>query len=223
MLEYTEYHPFTLTGRPSNHFNNINYAALTYEQRKRFIPRHDFLIEIDLKSFHLQLIYYILGFPIPDDIYNSLSKLYPPDVDPKDYTFKMIYGGIPLDLSGVEPFKSIDELSRSVYFDFKNGALKTFLFKRPIKQEFYPDHTRMKIFNYMLQNLETEFNSLLIKEMNELLDKKETKLILYTYDSFLFDFSKIDGIDLIKEITNIFDNLKFRLKVGTNYSELREC
>lgn len=222
MFEYTEYHPFTLTGRPSNHFNNINYAALNKDDgsRKRFVSRHKngFLLEIDLSGFHLYLIYMILGQPFPADVYETLAQYYPTGVDPKNYTFKQIYGGIDENLREIEPFKSIVNLQRGIFETYKQGKLKTFLFERPIRLE---GLTQTKLFNYMLQNLETEFNARLLNEINQRLDAKETKLILYTYDSFLFDFSLNDGKETLTEIKQIFNEIPFHLKVGKNYHELK--
>lgn len=222
MFEYCEYNPFTLTGRPSNHFNQINYAALNKEDgsRKRFISRYKdgFLVEIDLSGFHLYLIYTILGEPFPENIYETLAKYYPQNVDPKAYTFKQIYGGIDEQLREIEPFKSILRLQQGIYETYKQGKLKTFLFDRPITIE---GLSQTKLFNYMLQNLETEFNARLLNEINQRLINKKTKLILYTYDSFLFDFSLSDGKETLQEIKQIFNEIPFHLKVGKNYHELK--
>ena len=46
-----------------------------------------------------------------------------------------------------------------------------------------------KLFNYYLQSMETEYNMAMINEVNALLGPYDTKLILYTYDSLLFDFN----------------------------------
>lgn len=222
MLEHTEYHPFTLTGRPSNHFNNVNYAALNKEDgsRKRFVSRNKngFLFEIDLSGFHLYLIYLILNKPFPENIYEELSKYYPPTVNPKDYTFKQIYGGIDKELLNIEPFCSIQNLISGIYREYQNGSLKTFLFERPIRLKGLPP---TKLFNYLLQNLETEFNARLINETNQLLSTCETKLILYTYDSFLFDYSPKDPKNIIKNILGVFENIPFHIKVGSDYHNMK--
>lgn len=222
MFEHCEYNPFTLTGRPSNHFNQINYAALNKEDgsRKRFVSRFKdgFLMEIDLSGFHLYLIYMILGQKFPENVYLELAQYYPKEVDPKNYTFKQIYGGIEEGLKEIEPFKSIIKLQQGIYETYKRGQLKTFLFERPIKIE---GLTQTKLFNYMLQNLETEFNAKLLNDINQRLSHKKTKLILYTYDSFLFDFSLSDGKELLQEIKQIFNEIPFHLKVGKNYQDLK--
>ena len=224
--EKCEYNPYTLTGRPSNHFNNINYAALnkTDGSRKRFTSRHDkgVLVEIDFSGFHLYLIYSILGLPFPEQIYLELSKHYPEGVNPKDYTFKQIYGGVEEGLRNVEPFKYINELVFDLYKKFLNGELTTFIFEKPVVKEHYSNITPTKLFNYMLQNLETEFNAGIIKSINELLKNYNTKLILYTYDSFLFDYDTRDTMQVFRDIITILGGVPFHLKVGTNYDEMRK-
>lgn len=223
MFEKCEFNPFTLTGRPSNHFNGINYAALNKSDgsRERFSSRHQngFLIEIDLSGFHLYLIHLIIGQEFPENIYQELSKYYPKDEDPKNYTFKQIYGGIDKDLLGIEPFTSINELSKSTFIQYKSGNLKSFLYDKEMKLE--EGLGQWKVFNYLLQNLETEFNMGIIQRLNSLLRETETKLILYTYDSFLIDFSKQDEKPLLKKIIDIFETIPFHIKAGMNYNEMK--
>lgn len=226
MFEYCEYNPFTLTGRPSNHFNQINYAALNKEDgsRKRLISRwgsEGVLLEVDLTGFHLYLIYTICKLDFPKDIYLELSKYYPPYVNPKEYTFKQIYGGVSKDLLNIEPFTSIHKLAYYVYDMFEANELKTFLFEKPVDRTIMEDSSPMKIFNYMLQNLETEFNSLIISDLLTGLRESKTKLILYTYDSFLFDVNLNEKNLIVRLIKKVFKDIPFKLKVGKNYHEMQ--
>jgi ABC-type thiamine transport system substrate-binding protein len=54
-------------------------------------------------------------------------------------------------------------------------------------------------------------------EIHKLLKGKKTKLVLYTYDSFLFDYDASE--DLKDDIENIFQKKKLQIKVknGTSY------
>jgi len=224
-VEYCEYNPYSLTGRPSNHFNNINYSALNKDDgtRARFISRHGSrggLLEIDLSGFHLYLLYTICGLDFPEDVYKELSVHYPADVNPKDHTFKQIYGGINKELLDIEPFASIHALSVSIYDKFINGELKTLLFGRPVYPSMVEGSNQTKIFNYMLQNLETEFNSLIIAELLQGLRDTKTKLVLYTYDSFLLDVN-VDERDVVVElIKRVFKDIPYKIKIGKNYQEM---
>jgi len=223
MFERCEFNPFTLTGRPSNHFNGINYAALNKSDgsRQRFKSRFEsgFLIEIDLSGFHLYLIYLIIGQKFPENIYEELSKFYPKDENPKDYTFKQIYGGIDKDLLGIEPFTSINDLSKQTFIQYKTGQLKSFLYDREMKLE--EGLGQWKVFNYMLQNLETEFNMEIIQKLNSFLREKTSKLILYTYDSFLIDYNRDDGKETLRGIMEIFTDIPVHVKAGLNYNEMK--
>ena len=75
-----------------------------------------------------------------------------------------------------------------------------------------------KLFNYVLQNLETSNNINMLWDIIKLLKGKKSKLILYTYDSFMFDFN-IKDKQLIKDIKNIFKKNGFQYKInyGDNY------
>ena len=46
-----------------------------------------------------------------------------------------------------------------------------------------------KVFNYLIQLMETENNMKVLSELIPKLKGYKSKLILYSYDSFLFDFS----------------------------------
>lgn len=226
MFEYCEYNPYSLTGRPSNHFNQVNYAALNKEDgsRKRFVSRYldeGCLLEVDLSGFHLYLLYMIGGLEFPQDVYLELSKYYPPEVNPKDYTFKQIYGGIHKELLDIEPFSSIHAIAQSIHAKFEAGTLTTLLFNRPVNKDLIEGSNQTKIFNYMLQNLETEFNSLLITELLQGLREAKTKLVLYTYDSFLFDVHLSENDLLVELIKNTFKEIPYKVKVGRNYQEMK--
>jgi len=59
--------------------------------------------------------------------------------------------------------------------------------------------------NYMMQSLETSNNILILKEVLRYLQDKKTKLVLYTYDSFLFDFHKEDGKETLEKIKELME------------------
>ena len=83
---------------------------------------------------------------------------------------------------------------------------------------------RNRLFNYLIQATETEKNIKTIQELRRYLYKKETTLILYVYDSFLFDFSNKDGVETMKDIKKILerDNYYIRAKAGYNYESLHD-
>lgn len=229
-LVFTEYNPFTLTGRPSNKFGGVNYAALNKIDgtRKKFISRFDdgFLIEFDFQAFHINLIAKILKYNFPEDPYLYLSKNFfhtetpsPEQIkNSKELTFQQVYGGVRPEYRQIEFFSKLDLLLRKIEMSNRAGTVKSFLFKKPIQST----DNHIKTFNYLLQNLETEINSLLITELHCFLEEKQTKLILYTYDSFLFDYSPADGKETIAGLKKILDKtgIQSRIKIGKNYHDM---
>ena len=83
---------------------------------------------------------------------------------------------------------------------------------------------RNKLFNYLIQAYETESNIKKILSIQDYLYKKKTKLVLYGYDSFLFDFSKQDGVEILTEIKNILEreNQLTKSKMGLNYGDMKD-
>ena len=119
-LEYTKYNLFTTTGRPSNTFNGINYAALNKEDgsRDRFISRFEngMMVEFDFDSYHLRLIANLVGYNLPDEsVHEYLGKYYfgKEELTPEEYqeskriNFKILYGGIPKEFKNIEFFRLI--------------------------------------------------------------------------------------------------------------------
>jgi hypothetical protein len=76
-----------------------------------------------------------------------------------------------------------------------------------------------KIFNYYVQSLETKSNVELISKVLDFLETKKSKIVLYTYDSILLDFSKEDGVELVLQVKNLLESTGYvvKMKRGTNY------
>lgn len=218
---HTRYNLKTLTRRPSNAFDGVNYAALDKENgcRKSFIPENDLLVEIDISAYHPTLISQLIKYNNVDNIYETISKEFKiPIQKAKEITFQQIYGGIQDKYKTLEFFKSTDKLIQKIWSSYQ----KTITLKCPISQYEISGKdtviTPQKLFNYLLQNLETSNNILIMWDIIKLLKNKKTKLILYTYDSFLFDFDKNEK-DILVELDNIFSkrNLEIKVKYGKNY------
>ncbi len=70
-------------------------------------------------------------------------------------------------------------------------------------------------------NLETSQNILILQDILPIIKGHKTKLVLYTYDAFLFDISK-DELELLENICSVFASydLKYKMKYGYNYYDL---
>jgi MFS superfamily sulfate permease-like transporter len=83
--------------------------------------------------------------------------------------------------------------------------------------------TPNKILNYIIQSAETYNNVISVKKVIDYLENKQSKVILYTYDSFLIDYSSTDGKEVLKEVKKLLENNKYVVKVayGNNYNSLK--
>jgi len=224
---FSQYNLNTVTGRPSNAFNTINFAALNKENgcRSVFIPRNDFLLEIDLTAYHPTLIAQIVGYESKTgDIYEDFAQEFEMErSEAKNLVFRQLYGNIYDQYKEFEFFKLTKEFISKIWSGFmKDGKVTGFKSGQVFKAKDLENMNPQKLFNYLIQNLETANNVELLKDILYLINKKKTELILYTYDAFLFDFSKEDK-ETLKSILAIFEEKKLRVKLtyGTDYDSAR--
>jgi DNA polymerase I-like protein with 3'-5' exonuclease and polymerase domains len=72
----------------------------------------------------------------------------------------------------------------------------------------------------MLQNFETELCSLFIDALLKGLQTFESKLVLYVYDSFLFDVKKSEAAQVFDLVKTVFGQIPYIIKSGPNYWEM---
>lgn len=220
---YTHYNLNTTTTRPSNAFGGINFSALNKENGERtcFIPRNDIFLEMDISAYHPTLLANLLGYTFDsDDIHGDFAKMYGVDyAKAKEITFKQIYGGVWKEYENLEFFRKVTAYTDQLWDEFNYGGeitcpISGYKFKRDELENMNPQ----KLLNYVLQNLETANNVNILWEIFKILRGKNTKLVLYVYDSFLFDVDK-DEKDLLLQVAKIFEKnkLQFKFKKGTNY------
>ena len=84
--------------------------------------------------------------------------------------------------------------------------------------------TPNKILNYLIQSAETYYNVKAVEKLIDYLKSKTSRVVLYTYDSFLLDYSNEDGKQILPEIKRLLEEEGFVIKVqyGVNYDSLKE-
>ncbi len=220
---YSQYNLKTLTTRPSNRFNGVNYAALNKENgsRKSFIPQNEKFIEIDITAYHPTISSHLVDFDFPDsDIHSSFATMYGVDRDKaKELTFKQLYGGVFKEYRELPFFRRIQSYIDNTWQTFqKTGEIETEISGYKYYRDSLENMNPQKLFNYILQNYETSQNILILWDILSILRGKKSKLVLYTYDSFLIDLSDSEK-DLIKDVQKIFENYKLntKIKYGSSY------
>tara|TARA_B110001454_G_C12700550_1_gene426370 strand:- start:387 stop:1646 length:1260 start_codon:yes stop_codon:yes gene_type:complete len=229
-LVYTQYNNFTSTGRPSNRFGGTNFAALnkTDGSRKPYISRFGSkgkLVEFDYDAYHLRLIADKVGYEFSDaSVHQHFADLF--DItyqEAKVLSFQYLYGYIPDEIAeNIKYFDKVRKYTDQLWKDFKSkDFIESDIYKRQIKGN---DFNANKLFNYYIQLLETESNVLVIKDVRKLMGKYKSKLVLYSYDSFLFDMHIDDGLPLLTEIKEVLERGKYPVKAawGNNYDELAD-
>ena len=225
---YQNYNFFTTTSRPSNSIHNLNFAALTPEHRKCFSPLNDVFIEFDFDAYHPRLIGSLVGYEFPKtSVHEYLSKKYKVDVNEgKNKTFQYMYGGIPNDVANKVEFLNLTKnFIVEMWSQFKDTEfIKTHIYNRLLYEKNFDNLNPQKLFNYYIQAYETERNVKLLNKLHQYLLTRETNIVHYNYDSFLFDYSKADGVETIHEIKKILEQDGFitKTKVGHDYGDIKK-
>lgn len=232
-VEYTQYNPYTSTGRPSNRYGGINYAALNKEDgsRDRFTSRFNKgkMLEFDFDAYHLRLMAEVVGYKFPDtSVHEYLGKQYfnkqhltdDEYRESKALSFKIIYGGIPKEMRDIEFFDKVYNFTRNLWKKYKSEKyITTYLLQRRLLADNLTEMNAPKLFNYYLQALETESNVLILNNVFKVMSGYKSKLVLYTYDSFTFDYDPCDGEQFFTDIKNA---MKYPVKgqIGDTYNTL---
>ena len=218
---YTQYNLKTLTTRPSNKFNGVNYAALNKDNgcRESFIPRNSKFIEIDISAYHPTLASKLIDYKFPtSDIHSHFASLYKVDYQKaKELTFKQLYGGVFDNYKDLEFFSKIEKFIKNTWDVFENeGYIECPISNFRLVKENLNNMNPQKLFNYILQNMETSQNVLALWDIFSILKGHKTRLVLYTYDSFLFDFDE-EEVSVLDKIRDVFKKYNLNIKESEGY------
>jgi len=234
-LVYSEYNIFTRTGRTSNAFGGVNFSAINNnEDRECFISRFGkdgMMIQFDHTAYHLYLVASLIGYTFPKDVsaheylgrfyYNKESLTEDEIAEAKKINFNILYGGIDEDFLSIPFFNLTNSYIEEQWKSFENDTyICSPIFKRKIKKSSIDDMSPNKLFNYLIQSMESETSIMNINKVVKLLDSFKSKIILYTYDSILVDFNKADGGELITDIKNTLEcegKYPTSVKIGYDY------
>ena len=237
---YSQYNIYTSTGRPSNSYDGVNYAALNHGDgtRKCFCSRYGdngCMVVLDYTTFHPRIVSHLVKYNVPVDVdfYAYLAKHYfqKQEIDETDIknakalTFRQFYGGIEDKYLHIRYLSNIRDYTYEQWDLFKSrGYVETPFFKRRITANHILQPDPPKVFNYLLQATEGELSIPKVKAVLEYLKPKYTKAVLYTYDAVLYDFYKPEGMEVIHKLKDIMSyNGKFPMKLymGETYDDVK--
>jgi len=220
---FTEYNPYTITSRPSNRHGGVNFSALNKKDgsRESFVPRDGKLfLQFDYDAYHVRIIAKLIKYKLPDtSVHQWLADQYGCSYDEsKGRTFRILYGGVSDEDRKIPFFDKVDTFIRKMQEEsIKNGYIQTPK-GRKIPLGWIEQPNGQKFFNYLLQATETEFN---IEVLNKLKKLQLPLPILYTYDSFLFEFDDSE-VETIKLVKSVLESYGFPIKAdwGSDYSKV---
>ena len=175
----------------------------------------------------------IIGFDLDkESVHNQLGKMYFNKEEltddeyskSKELTFKQLYGGVFKEYKEIPFFKAMNEYVEKLWELFNATEKLELVGGKILTKEQIQNPTPNKVLNYMIQSAETHNNVISVRKVIDYLDNKQSKVILYTYDSFLVDYSSVDGKEVLKEIKRLLENNKYVVKVayGNNYNSLKD-
>lgn len=224
-LEHSQYNLYTSTGRPSNAFGGVNYAALNKSDgtRDKYVSRHGdngTLVQFDYEAFHLRILAMIIGYDLPKtSVHRHLAELYygTTEITPELYeeskarTFALMYGHTE-DTNDIEFFRKVREYIQSFSGD-------RFLSTKG-REVIVPDPSPAKLFNYFMQLAETE---IALSRVKTIVDDGEVDVILYTYDAILLDVHN-DDLPYMSKVKDYLSTGKFPVRQyrGSSYGSLQE-
>jgi hypothetical protein len=183
-------------------------------------------MELDISAYHPHLASRMVAFDFgTTDVHQTFADLYGTSYkEAKELTFKQLYGGVFKEYEHLEFFQKVKQFITINWEAFNNSGqvivpISGYCFKKDKLENMNPQ----KLFNYMLQNVESAMNVRILMDIHKLLRGRETKIVLYTYDSFLFQMGENEDY-LINNVLNVFNRFKFsvKMKKGLNYNDMED-
>ena len=233
-MVYSRYNPYTTTGRPSCKFGGVNFAALNKSDgsRSSFVSRYDngSLILMDFESYHVRIIADLIGYNLPTTepshmyfarkMYGDVEITEEMYSEAKQHTFQQLYSDAE---SNLEYFQKVSQFKKLLWEEMeKNGYITSPISGKKIYLDRIWNVNSSKVFNYLVQLLETENNMKVLHEVATLLRSHDTKMVLYNYDSLLLDVPEHDR-PVVRDIAQILSQAgKYPLRtyVGDNFDNM---
>lgn len=234
---YSCYNYHTVTGRPSNAYRGFNFAAMNKEDgtRSAFCSRFETgaLVEMDFDAYHVRLIARLIGYNLPPgSVHAYFGRFYFDTTEltaeqyeqSKQITFRLLYGGIDSEFLSIPFFQQVNTFVYDLWRQWKSKKyIQTPILKRQIHSDAVQNMTANKLFNYYLQAVETEVSVQKLQQVQRFLQDHETCIILYTYDSVLFDVPIHEAQNILPKIKEILEQGNFPVKtqVGNIYNKMK--
>jgi hypothetical protein len=191
------------------------------------------MVLIDYESFHLRLIAELIDYQLPKEpVHQYLGKMYfeKDELTQEEYdeskriTFRYLYSD---DRMQNPPpfFKKIYEYIDGLWDVMHTKGVIYSPHARPIFKHRIENPTPAKLFNYLVQLFETEEVATMVLDWQLMFAKTAaSKMVLYTYDSLLFDYNLADGKELLLKTVELMERggkYPVRVYYGEDYHTMK--
>lgn len=231
---YSVYNLYNPSLRPTMNFNNFNLLNLSKNSdvRELIQSNNGYIFNYDYKGFHLSILCNLINYTLKyDNVYLELyNQIYEPVVELNSEQYELIKKEFfQIFFSKKMEYEKSSELLDKI-FEFKKSLLYKFdeynYIESPITNKiyFHKTYTSDNVFSIFFRIIETELNVSVLLKLQEYLKEKKTKLILYQYDSFLFDWNEDDGKEVLRDIKKILTYKPYNLSItyGTSFGNLKK-
>lgn len=233
---YTSYNLYNPSLRPTMSKSSINLLNLPKNNNSRelIISTNGYLFEYDYKGFHLSILCKLLKYELQyKDVYTQLyNEIHKTELQAlekeqheeiKNKFFQIMFSEILNTEHDSELLQKVLNFKKYLLEGFENNGF----IKSPFTKEiyFHETFTTKNIFSIFFRICETELNVKTLLNIQEFLKDKLTNLILYQFDSFVIDWHKEDGKEILKDLKKIIeteDNYKISISYGNNFNEMKE-
>jgi len=233
---YTSYNLYNPSLRPTMSKSSINLLNLPKNNNSRelIISSNGYLFEYDYKGFHLSILCKLLKYELQyKDVYTQLyNEIHKTELQAlekeqheeiKNEFFQIMFSEILNTEHDSELLKKVLNFKKYLLEGFENNGF----IKSPFTKEiyFHETFTTKNIFSIFFRICETELNVKTLLNIQDFLKGKLTKLILYQFDSFIIDWNKEDGKEILKDLKKIIeteDNYKVSISYGKNFNEMKQ-
>jgi DNA polymerase I-like protein with 3'-5' exonuclease and polymerase domains len=179
------------------------------------------------------LIAKLIGYKLPtSSIHDYLGQFYfgvtelteEQRAESKQITFRLLYGGIDSEFLSIPFFQQVNTFIYDLWRKWKqHKRIVTPIIQRAMTADALKNMTANKLFNYYLQATETEVSVQKLQQVLNLIQTHKTTMILYTYDSVLFDVPLTEAKTILPEIKSILEqgNFPVKCKVGDIYDKMK--
>jgi hypothetical protein len=220
---------YTATSRPSNAWDGFNFSAMNKKDGSRDKIRSRFnggkIVQFDYDAFHIKLLAKILEYKFEKHPYEQIKEELGINIEYDEFKskiFQNIYGNITHEFISHPFFQSVQAVIDELWNQYElHGGVDSHFYGKIFRD--IKDVTPNKVFNYILQSLETEYNVRKIKTILPHLKDKTSVFMMYMYDAFIFDIHPSE-MGLINILRSAFetDSMSIKIYIGDTFGDIKQ-